>query len=153
MSVRAERPGPRTAARAGGAASCGRGQGRPDGAFKTETLPSFSGGMARPSPIPKAVPPLAEGISAPAGLGPPLLFFSEWCLWGRDLGLLASRRARMGPVRGARWRSRVPVAPARPLWAPGPHPCHAGPQALPAGVVTLRRRILCPRREPQPSGS
>lgn len=139
-----------------GAASCGRGQGRPDGALETETLPSFSGGMARPSPIPKAVPTLRRA-PRPRLASVPRCFFSEWCLWGRDLGLLASRRARMGPVRGARVEKPGPDGscaaslgrgpPSVPRWPSGLAGWRGDPPAahpLPApGVTTFR--LLSPQ--------
>ena len=79
--------------------------------------------MARPSPIPKAVPPLAEGISAPAGLGPPLLFFpngafgvgtwDSWLVAGPGWGQYVAR----GGEAGSRWLLRGLSGPRAPIRA------------------------------------
>lgn len=155
VSVRAERPGRRTAARAAGVrAQLPAGEGREDrmAPLKLKPCLRFRAGWRAPPPSRRQFHSLRRA-PRPRLPSVPRCFFpndafgvgtwDSWLVAGPGWGQYVARG----------WRSRVPVAPARPLWAPGPDPCHAGPQALPAGMVTLRRRILCPRRESQPSGS
>lgn len=115
-----------------------RGDGETDGVLETKTLPTFYGGMAAPSPIPKAVPPPVEDATTPALLGP--CCCPPKALWDRASGVPASRRAQAGPRVAQGWR-RLGLGISCGVWAPDAHRCHAGPRALPGGVVTLGHSI------------
>lgn len=159
VSVRAERPGHRTAAGAAGVrAQLPAGEGREGrmAPLKLKPCLRFLAGWRAPPPSRRQFHPLRRA-PRPRLASVPRCFFSEWCLWGRDLGLLASRRARMGPVRGARVEKPGPDGscaaslgrgpPSVPRWPSGLAGWRGDPPAahpLPApGVTTFR--LLSPQ--------
>lgn len=106
-----------------GAAPNPRTRERPDGVRETETLPSFPGGMAVPSPIAQPCHPLATPPpGSPGPLGP----------GARGSPLVAGPR-RGRAWRGGRRRGRAgPAASGRRPWVP------RWPRAPPGGRATLR---------------